>query len=198
VAITFDPAQKLAILSAGTTSLSVVGFYSRWKDWVQQGDNAKFLPAFSVTGGDPVDVAAGTSVPCYAFLKNGWRVRPQEASHTLSVVGGVLLVDGGGDPFVGTLGAFVVRVNYSQPVQAITVATGGSSGPTVSDIWGHVIDAGLSAEVLQRLMAAVLLGKVSGAEAGAPVFRDLADTKARVTATTDVNGNRTSVTLNGA
>lgn len=130
MAISFDGPSKLAILSSGTTSLDVVELYSRWKDWALTGDNSKYLPAFSPVGGDAIDVTAGTSVPLYAFLVNGWRIRPQEATHVLNVFGGVLLVDGGGDPFVNTLGTFNVRISYSQPVQAITVATGGGSGGT--------------------------------------------------------------------
>lgn len=124
--ITFDGPNKLLILSSGTTTLDVRDAYSRWKDWAQS--NAQYLEAFSPVGGDPIDPGAGTSVPLYAFLANGWRVRPQEAGHTLNVTGGVLLVSGGGDPFVDTLGSFVVRVNYQQPVQAITVSTGGGGG----------------------------------------------------------------------
>lgn len=49
-----------------------------------------------------------------------------------------------------------------------------------------------------RLMAAALLGKVSGADANAPLFRDVNDTTDRITATTDANGNRTDVTLDAA
>ena len=134
MAITFDGPGKLAILSSGTTALDVVDLYSRWKDWARTGDNSKYLPAFAPVGGDTIDAGAGTSVPLYAFLSNGWRIRPQEASHTLNVTGGVLLVEGGGDPFVPTLGAFNVRVNFSQPVQAITVATGGGSGGTDPEV----------------------------------------------------------------
>lgn len=126
--ITFDAANKLIILSSGTTSLDVKDLYSRWKDWVLLSDNSKHPPVFSSTGGDIIDASAGTSIPLYAFLINGWRIRPQEANHTLNVTGGVLLVDGGGDPFVNTTGSYIVRINYSQPVQAITVSTGGGSG----------------------------------------------------------------------
>lgn len=140
MAITFDGPAKLAVLSAGTTQLNVADLYSRWKDWVALG-NAQYLEMFRPVGGDPIDLAAGTSIPLYAFLANGWRVRPQEADHTLAVSGGVLLVDGGGDPFVDTLGSFVVRVNYQQPVQAITVATGGGGGASAADIAAAVLAA---------------------------------------------------------
>jgi hypothetical protein len=128
VAITFDGVNKLAILSTGTTTLSVLDLYSRWVDWLLTGDNSKYLPMFSTVGGDPIDATAGTSVPTYAFLQNGWRIRPQETNHTLSVTGGVILVAGGGDPFVDTVGNFVVRINYSQPVQAVTITTNTGGG----------------------------------------------------------------------
>lgn len=127
MAIAFNGPAKLITLSSGTTTLDVVDLYSEWKRWVALG-NANFLPAFAPVGGDPIDATAGTSIPLYAFLVNGWRVRPQEADHVLSVSGGVLLVDGGGDPFVNTVGDYTVRVNYQQPVQAITVSTSGGGG----------------------------------------------------------------------
>lgn len=127
--MTFDGPNKLVILTSGDGStVSTRELWSRWVDWTATSDNAKFMPAFEQVGGQDIDLAVGTSIPIYAFLKNGWKVRPREASHTLTINDGVLLVDGGGDPFVNTTGSYVVRVNYSQPVQAITVATGGSSG----------------------------------------------------------------------
>jgi hypothetical protein len=129
MAINFDAVNKLAILSPGTTILSVQDLWSRWVDWWLTSDNSGIAPMAMVQiGGNDIDVAAGTSIPSYIYLTNGWRVRPQEASHTLSVSTGVLLVDGGGDPFVDTLGSYVVRINYQQPVQAITVSTGGGGG----------------------------------------------------------------------
>lgn len=143
MALTFDGPNSLIILGSGTTALNVVDLYSRWKDWAALSDNAKYLPAFAPVGGEPINVTDGTSIPLYAFLDNGWRVRPQEASHVLNVSGGVLLVAGGGDPFVATLGSYVVRINYQQPVQAIAVSTGGGGGPT--DLTG-----------VERLLKAIL------------------------------------------
>jgi hypothetical protein len=125
----FDGAAKVITITAQTT-VSVRDVYSRWADWVVTSDNAKYLPAFRTLGGDDIDPVSGTSVPIYAFLTNGWKVRPQEASHTLVVNDGILLVDGGGDPFLSTMGTYVVRINFQQPVQAITVASGGGGGLT--------------------------------------------------------------------
>ena len=127
MAYAFNGSAKLITISA-LTVVSVRDIYSRWVDWIATGDNSKFLPAFDVVGGQVIDAGSGTSIPIYAFLLNGWKIRPQESSHTLSVNDGVLLVDGGGDPFVNPVGNFAVRINYQQPVQAITVATGGGAG----------------------------------------------------------------------
>lgn len=53
---------------------------------------------------------------------------------------------------------------------------------------------GYTPRQLFRLVGSILLGKVSGAGTGTEVFRDLADTKDRVTATVDANGNRSAIT----
>lgn len=191
----FDGANKIIILEAiDGNEVNVVDLYSRWKDFVLL--NPQWVPAFAPVGGDPIDLSAGTSVPLYAFLINGWRLRPREASHTLSVTGGVLLVDGGGDPFLNTLGVFTVRINYQQPVQAIGVSGGGGGGASASDIanavWALALDGSITAAESIRLMNAILGGKVSIA-GGSVTFRDANDTKNRVVANTDQNGNRTSI-----
>jgi hypothetical protein len=197
MAISFDGPNKLIVLSAGTVELDVKDLYSRWKDWVIASDNAKYVEAFSSVGGDPIDLSAGTFIPAYAFLRNGWRIRPQEASHTLAVTNGILLVDGGGDPFINTIGSFIVRINYQQPVQAITVATSGGSGLTAAQVWAYVLEVGLTAEQMMRLLASVAHGKSTITDNGngtATVrFRDLGDTKNRIVASMD-GSERISIT----
>ncbi len=150
MAYTFDASNKRIILSTGTTSLDVRDMYSRWKDWMILSDNSKYQHAFEIVGGDTIDGSAGTYVPAYIFLVNGWRVRPQEANHTLNVSGGILLVSGGGDPFVNTTGSYVVRINYQQPVQAITVSIeGGGAGASITE----QDKSDIAAKVLQELIS---------------------------------------------
>lgn len=55
-----------------------------------------------------------------------------------------------------------------------------------------VYEGSETVQELLRLMRAVLVGKSSG---GGAVYRDAADSKARVTATLDGSGNRTAVTV---
>ena len=63
------------------------------------------------------------------------------------------------------------------------------------------VDALTNADTLEkriRIFASALLGKVSGMGTNAPIFRNVTDTKARITATTDSIGNRTVITLDGS
>jgi len=139
VAIDFDGPNKVIVLTSGTVTLSVRDLWSRWVDWFLTSDNSKFLPAMSLLGGDEIDPIAGTKVPVYIFLLNGWRVRPQAAAHVLSVTDGILLVSGGGNPFTSALGNFNVTIVLSQPVQAIGFSTGGGGGATPEQIAAAIL-----------------------------------------------------------
>lgn len=121
MAITFDPTARRIVLDSVTVTAAEI--WSRWVEWVALGDNSKHPAALRQVGGD--ELGGGLLIPAYYFLQAGWRVRPMEASHTL-VITGNLFVDGGGQPVVQTLGAWNVSVQYTVPVQAQAVATGGA------------------------------------------------------------------------
>jgi hypothetical protein len=71
------------------------------------------------------------------------------------------------------------------------------AGAAAANVWGHLVEAGYTAEELLRLVAAVLIGNATGLEGGSPIFRDLADTKNRVEAAY-ASGNRTVTTKDGS
>lgn len=129
--VTFDGSNKLIIVNNGITSLSVkTDIYGEWKLWVLDSDNAKYEQAFRVIGGD--EIGGGIFVDGTYFLLNGWRIRPYEGNHVLSINGN-LYVDGGGSVVVQTVGNYNVLVNLvtSNIVSLVTVATG--SGVTPQD-----------------------------------------------------------------
>jgi hypothetical protein len=68
------------------------------------------------------------------------------------------------------------------------------SATAVDAIHDEVVEGTTTLRQAIRLLMSALIGKVSGAPTGPIVYRDLADTKARITATVDENGNRTAVT----
>jgi hypothetical protein len=134
MAALFDGLNKLITLDTGTRILGVQTLWSDWVRWHSTSDNGKYLPAFRIIGGDPIDNTAGTSIPFYIYLMNGWRIRPNEADHVLNIKGGVLLVEEGGDPFLDTLGDFTVRIVYSNPLEAINIGPNVATIPTACDI----------------------------------------------------------------
>ena len=123
MAITFDPTNKRIILDSAYVSAAQM--YSRWKEWVQTGDNAKYEQAFYALGGDPL--GGGLYVASYFFLMNGWRIRPMESNHTLIIDGNIGVYGGGAQPVVPTLGNYNVLTQYTVPVQAQGVATNGGN-----------------------------------------------------------------------
>ena len=129
MALLFDAGTRRIILDSA--SISATEIYSRWVDWAAQGDNLKYGMVLRQVGGD--DLGGGLAIPPYYFLQGGWRVRPMEASHQLSLLGN-LFVEGGGSPVVNTLGQFNVLVQYTVPVQAQAFSTAGGVNPTPEQI----------------------------------------------------------------
>ena len=70
------------------------------------------------------------------------------------VANGVLAVAGGGDPFLATVGAYNVLVQYSQPVKTETVATAGATGPSAAEVASAVWAHGEAADLQARLLVA--------------------------------------------
>lgn len=134
--ISIDPANKRLILDSASVTAQAI--YVAWVDWIAASDNSKYLPAFRTAGGD--DLGGGLLIPAYYFLLNGWKVRPMESNHNLTITGN-LFVDGGGVPVVSTLGTYQVNVNYTVPVQAQGISTSGSTGPTAAEIAAEVLAA---------------------------------------------------------
>ena len=107
--VTFD-ASSLRIIpvdTGGDIELDMVEVYSEWKEWAKTGDNIKHPQAFRYIGGDPVTDTqnAGSTF----FILNGWRFRPVERSHKLTLVGNIFSDPAGSSVFVPTLGSYTVN-----------------------------------------------------------------------------------------
>lgn len=68
---------------------------------------------------------------------------------------------------------------------------------TVADIIAGITEGGYDLQEMMRIIFAVMAGLSDGAKTATQHFRDSADSKNRITATVDVNGNRTALTLDG-
>ena len=92
MAIALNGATKRILLDSA--SVSAAQIWSAWVDWHET--NQQWPLAFQLVGGNAL--GGGLFIPPYFFLMNGWRVRPMEASHNLTITGN-LFVDGGGVPW---------------------------------------------------------------------------------------------------
>lgn len=66
---------------------------------------------------------------------------------------------------------------------------------SVANIIAGITDGSYDLEEILRIIVSAVAGKTN---TDGTIFRDLADTKARITATLDANGNRTAMTLDGS
>lgn len=163
------------------------GYYSKALDATDTNSLGRLLVAVNESGALPV-----------------WREYTVLAANVYdSLVGGgdLLQIDVTG---LSTLDADGVRdavglASANLDTQLAGLDAGIDALPGSSSIADAVHDEAVEGVVtlrqLLRLCAAALGGKVSGMESNAPVFRDIGDTKNRITATCDADGNRTGVTL---
>ena len=183
--VTIDFANELIIMDTGATEFSVPGVYSIWKDTIRLSNNAQYQFAYSIVGGNLISGAK--SIPYYTFQANGWKVRPDEADHTLSVVDGILVGESGADPFVDTLGAYTVRILFEQPVQAIAVSTGGGGGASAADIWSYST---------RRLSATGITDITTGLATEANATTNANDIQADIAALNDLSSADIATALN--
>lgn len=76
-----------------------------------------------------------------------------------------------------------------------TLTASALAADAVDEIIDEVIEGSTTLRQLLRGFAAALLGKASGLATTTAVYRDTGDSKDRITATVDADGNRTAVTL---
>lgn len=132
----FDINGATKLITLDSASVTAAEIWSRWVDW--HPANTEWPLAFTLVGG--VALGGGLFIPPYFFLMNGWRVRPMNSDHSLTITGN-LFVDGGGIPVVATASVHQVNVNYTVPVQAQGIATSGSTGPSAADIAAAILAA---------------------------------------------------------
>lgn len=130
---TFDGPNRLILLDGSHTE-SLRDIYSRYVDWMAEGDNLKYLPAFTVIADPP-------KVPLYATLVNGWRIQPlgTVSPYILTFTDGFLYTAEEDDPFVTVASGAEPRIRWENPVVAIGYDMGGSGGggATADDVWNH-------------------------------------------------------------
>ena len=137
--VTFDGANTVITLPSTGTYDAEIDLYSDWKEWVLQGDNAKYLPAFDATGGD--DIGAGQEIAPYFFLRTdlGWSIKAPEQDGDVIVQGNLFPRISGQSLFSPPDGDFTVLITQALSSQAVVVG-GSNSCPTVQEIVDGIMD----------------------------------------------------------
>ena len=100
------------------------------------------------------------------------------------------LTDGSGGVTIAT-GAITSAVFAANAITASAVAAG-----AIDLIWDEVVDGTTTGRQSFVISNTLLAGKVSGGSSTTAVFRDLADTKNRITIIFTTDGDKTTVTMN--
>lgn len=197
--VTIDDSALLVEVDTGTISWPQIYAYETYWLFTEVGirDEGRFILAKDTAN--------------YALFD--FKIKNVSAPSVPLVITGGYGVDGDTGASIDILDATGGTI-FMAPEHVVPFDSGGAGGATAAEVWGYVsrtlttptvsdiADAVIAAEVdgtvtlaeSLRLSNAVLGGKVSGAGTGTEVFRDLADTKARITATVDDDGNRTAIT----
>jgi hypothetical protein len=100
------------------------------------------------------------------------------------------IADGAIDAATFAAGAITATVIATGAIDADALAA-----DAVDEIWDEVVEGAVTARQSMRLANSANAGKASGMETTNPLIRDLGDTKNRIDATVDADGNRSAVTL---
>jgi len=197
MALTFDHASKLIGVpqaDAGPLTMQALIDAIRTEEASERG--IAYDPIATASGKNTLGGAVQTGIT--VELLSTWKLSFQAGAYQATVNGGNLAdalnrIQNSGNPQV---------LFQSSAASTLVTGNGGGTAPTAAQnaaaVWSQILEGTLTAEQLQRLMASVLLGKVSGAGSGTETFRDLGDTKNRVTVTVDNSGNRTAVVKDGS
>ena len=136
--MTYDTTNRIFLLKNGVVDFDVVvDLYSDAKeDWLTDSLLNKFKFPLLAIGGQAI--GGGRVISPYIMLRYGWKVRPQEANHTLTVAGN-LITDDESSPFTPVLGNYQVIIKSIVSSNSLT-ASGTALSPTdlqniISGVW---------------------------------------------------------------
>lgn len=104
--------KRIKLSAAG--SYSTERIYSLWKEWVSEGINSAWPPAFDTIGGD--EVGENQEVAPYFFCRNdsGWRIEMPNADGDVVIAGNLFPRDPSTSMFIQTPGhATFLRLEVS-------------------------------------------------------------------------------------
>jgi hypothetical protein len=142
----------------------------------------------------PAAPAAVGDIPSAATIADAVWDEALSGHATSGTTGAALSAASGG----GSGGLDAAGVRAAIGLASANLDTQLAALPTAAEnadaVWDEAVDGSTTARESMRLHNSALGGKASGMGSTTAVFRDLADSKARITATVDADGNRTAIT----
>lgn len=119
-----------------------------------------------------------------------------DINNPLEIIEGDLMTDVGNGFYVYNFVSFEDKKDYTTMIDADSDISGKYQYGTIDKFTLEAeIEEGLGIRELLKLFTAVLANKSSGGGSNTVSFRDAADSKDRIIANVDSNGNRTDITL---
>ena len=148
--VVFDGENRVIIVNTGVTELNFrEDIYSAWKEWVVDPNqqNGEYPLAIQAVGGE--DLPGNRNLGTTYFLENGWRIRPWEGDHSLTISGNFFTREGD-SPVIATVNPWTITINLntSTLIETITQQTNITSSDInaiVNSIWNDAINNGQSA-----------------------------------------------------
>lgn len=97
-----------------------------------------------------------------------------------------------------TANALVLEIEAETDGIAAIPTSNPSAASIATAVWASVMEGSYSALNYMRIFASALAGKGSGLATTTVKYRDTGDTKDRITATVDADGDRSAITLDGS
>ena len=183
---TFDFTAKQIQLAVSRTAVTLQDLVNVIREAESSWVGIQYDEIAESSGKD--DLGQSVEVGITVNLLNDWQLKfANQASATQCFVTDGNLVGGITDNPVAY--STNVQANVTRSAAATLVAGGGGSGLELTDTY----EGTESIRDLFRLMRSALYGLVSGASTTTMRFRDRADTKDRIVATVDEDGNRSNI-----
>lgn len=123
----------------GVAQFTVNELWSRYIDWVAQGDNSKYQPAMRIIGGDAI--GGGQYLGSYLFFRNdlGWRGVPPEVDGVTIIIDGAFYAQDPLQPVMENLPNQETSLVINRSSMVMGIETSGTTGPTANDIANAVV-----------------------------------------------------------
>lgn len=142
----FDGANKKVHIcnecaAGGTAQFNVNQLWSRYVDWVAQGDNSKYPPAMYCIGGQPI--GGGQYLGTYLFFRNdlGWRGVPPDIDGVTIIIDGAFYAQDPMQAVMENLPNQETSLVINRSAIVMGMETSGTPAPSANEVAAAVLAA---------------------------------------------------------